>query len=157
MNRTFYTTIIYLGCLSLMLSACQMTKMMQADNQAMKRLAYGDVSHKAQFDGFAEVLVNVMEDALAQPSPVKTYRYINKFTNKNDKEIQLITTDIRTWMKEMGPGEKLVFGARSLANPNTKRLVRLVPQLQQRLKDEEYKQNKLQKAMIMYKVKGMVD
>ncbi|MEL6135350.1 MAG: hypothetical protein AAFR59_18485, partial [Bacteroidota bacterium] len=139
MSRTYYTAILYLCCFSLMLSACQMTKMMQADNQTMKRLAYGDVSHKEQFDGFAEVLIHVMEDAIAQPSPAKTYRYINKFTSKNDKEIQLITTDIRGWMKEMGPGEKLVFGARSIANPNTKRLMRLVPQLQKRLSDGDYK------------------
>ena len=155
MNRLSFLSVFPL-LLLVLLAGCQMSQQLKAHRSTLKQLAYSNLPENQKFDALAEELVLALEGALNQPSPVKTYRYINKFSKQNDPSLDRIGAELNTWIKDMRPGRKVAFVTSTLSQPYARKLVQLIPQLEQRMRSGGYKLGKLEKILLLYKVRQLL-
>lgn len=139
-----------------MLSGCQMSLLLRENRSELKRLAYGDISEQEKFDGLAKELVEVLETSLTFPSPFKTFKYLEKFTQQNEAELNALSGELGPWIKGMKLGEKIRFTKNVMSSPYSKELVQVAPKVRQMAKDNGYKLGALDKILLIYKVRGIL-
>ena len=154
--KYYLPQLLILSFALILLQGCTMSKLLKQNRTEMERLAYEDLSKKEKFDGLAEVLVEVMESSLTFENPLKTFRYLEKFTKQNSDELKSLSGELKPWIDDMGRGEKISFTTRALARPYSRRMVKLVPRIQRMAKENEFELGPLQKAMLVYRLKGLI-
>ncbi|GAB4410181.1 MAG: hypothetical protein OHK0039_14410 [Bacteroidia bacterium] len=143
--------------LGLLLPACQMSRELRAPRQELKRLAYVEMDPQAKFDGMARTLLDAMQAATAAGSPLKTQRYLRKFTQQNKDELQVLAAQLRTWIDGMGPLQKVGFAAQTLTKPYIRDLVQALPHILQTLRENKGELGPLEQAILVYRLKQLVD
>lgn len=151
-----FAIYLSLSITALAMNSCQMSKILRENQAEISRLAYGDLSKQEKFDGLAEELVDVLETSLTLPSPVKTFRYLDKFTQQNERELNSLAAELGPWIKEMKLGEKIRFTTNVMSSPYSKQLVQVVPKVRQMAKENGYKLGTLDKILLIYKLKGLI-
>lgn len=138
------------------LNGCQMTRLLRENHSEMKRLAYEDLPKEEKFDGLAEELVEVLETSLTYSSPLKSYKYLNKFTQQNEAELNALSKELGPWIKQMKLIEKIKFTKSVMKSPYSKRMTQVVPKVQKMARENGYKLGTLEKILLIYKVKGLL-
>ncbi|MCB0851573.1 MAG: hypothetical protein KDD63_05105 [Bacteroidetes bacterium] len=134
-----------------------MSQQLKTHRKELDRLAYSEnISMLDKFDGLADVMANALDESLAYDSPLKTYKYVNKFTIQNQDAIKLLTEEINEWQNNMSQSEKIKFTARSLTKPYSRKLIRVVPKVQQTLSEGGYSLGPLEKVIVLFKIKQMI-
>ncbi|RMG27804.1 MAG: hypothetical protein D6730_06420 [Bacteroidetes bacterium] len=147
---------LYVSCLLLAiccLSSCTSMRQLSAHQQALQRLAYGDMPPQEKFDGLAITLVGVIDESLRIINPEKTYRYLQKFSQQNEQELNLLYEELNAWREGMSGPQKVAFGARTLSKPYTRRLMNLNGKLQKRIGSRYTQLTLLAKVAGVLKVK----
>lgn len=139
-----------------MLSGCQMAALLRDHRSEMDRLAYGNLRPVEQFDGLAELLVEVMEQALAQPTPNKSLRYLQKFSQQNRRELEITVNSLQTWLQEQPKPAQALFLTRAITKPYARELVDLVPRTQQLIRERKGTVGSLQKALLLFRLREMI-
>jgi DNA-directed RNA polymerase subunit F len=140
-----------------LLSSCQISQQLKTHRKELERLAYGEnVSMLDKFDGMATVIATALDESLSMNSPLKTYKYVNKFTAQNEESIKKLTEEINEWQGNMSQAERVKFTARSLTKPYSRKLIRVVPKVEQTLSEGDYKLGPLEKAIVLFKLKKMI-
>ncbi|MCI4669286.1 MAG: hypothetical protein MRZ79_14220 [Bacteroidia bacterium] len=150
----FLTTTLILS--SLILTSCEMSKILKENRTEMDRLAYGRLSKQEKFDGLANVVVDVLETSLEFDSPLKTHKYLQKFSKQNETELQSLSGELGPWIKGMKFTDKVKFTKSTLSNPYSKRLTQVVPKVQRMAKENDFELGTLEKALLLYRLRGMV-
>ena len=138
------------------LAGCQVSALLRTQHSEMKRLAYSDLRPAEQFDGLAELIVDVLQSALDQPTPNKSLRYLQKFSQQNRQELELITDQLQTWMKDQPAPVRALFLTRALTQPYARDLVDLVPRTQQLIRERQGTVGSLQKALLLFRLREMI-
>ena len=152
-----FSRLVLLILISSILLSCQMSQQLKTHRKELDRLAYGDnISMLDKFDGLADVLATALDESLTYDSPLKTYKYVNKFTVQNQAAIKILTEEINEWQNNMTQAEKIKFTARAMTKPYSRKLIRVVPKVQQSLEDGGYNLGPLEKVIVLFKVKQMI-
>ncbi|MEM7367391.1 MAG: hypothetical protein AAF587_02250 [Bacteroidota bacterium] len=138
-----------------LLSSCQISNQLRVHKTELQRLAYNEPENRAKFDGLAKVLVTALEEASARPTTTQTVRYVQKFSNQNDRSLRQLSTDLDAWIKGMGPGQRLAFGTRALSQSYSRKLIVLVPKIQKKAKEGGFELGALEKVLLLFKLKQL--
>lgn len=139
-----------------MLSGCALSRQLSEHRREMKRIAYSDLNKKQRFDDFMVLMVGVLREANQMNSPLKTVKYVDKFTKQNEAELKVVTTELTDWIGQMKVTEGIAFGARTLQKPYSRELSRLIPDIQQKAKANGYQLNLLEKTLLLLKVRRLI-
>lgn len=139
-----------------LLNGCIPTKQLRFHKVSMHNLVYAPISPSEKFDGFAKVMADVLDEATSLNSPVKTYRYLNKFTKQNDEELTKLLTDLEPWQSKMTLRQKANFAKNAVTKPYGRKLVRLVPKVTKMMANGDYKLGKLESALLLFKLKRVL-
>ena len=150
------TSILLLLLGSILLSSCRMSKQLSVHRSAMQALVSSNLSPEHKFDALAETLSTVLDESLSLRSPVSTYRYLNKFTNQNDRELTIIIDELDAWQEEMSIGQKLKLAAKMAGKPYARKLLIQIPKVSNRMAECDYKLGKLERALVLFKLKQMM-
>ncbi|WNJ21433.1 hypothetical protein [Pontibacter sp. G13] len=134
---------------------CATSSMLRGHKSVMQNLAYGDLSAQEKFDGLAEELVNVLDEAFAMSGPVKSYKYVNKFSYQNEQEINKLTAELQGWIDDMSAADRVKLIARSASKPYSRKLMIQVPKIQKAVAENNYKLGPIEKAFLLYKLKRL--
>lgn len=150
-------SVFILLCACLMgLSACQTTRQLRYHRSELDRLAFQNLGPVEKFDGLANTLVTVLEEATDRPSPYKTFRYLEKFSQQNEPALLRLATDLDQWQGNMNSGERIKFTARVSTKAYARRLVFLIPKVTKMMQDGDYKLRTLEKVLILFRLKKML-
>ena len=141
--------------LLLLVSSCQMSRQLQVHKTELQRLAFEEMEYREKFDGLAEVLVTALEEAAARPGPLGTVRYVQKFSRQNQRSLNRLGSDLNTWIQEMKPAQRVAFVTRALGKPYSRKLIVLVPRIQQKAKEGGYQLGALERVFVLYKLKQL--
>ncbi|MEM7654549.1 MAG: hypothetical protein AAF399_00360 [Bacteroidota bacterium] len=144
------------GLVLILLSSCQMSRQLSVHQTNLKRLVNSNLSEQQKFDGLAEELVMVLEGAAGQASPLKTAKYLRKFSAQNKASLNVLYDDLDNWIKGMKPGRKIAFAAGTLSQPYARKLVQLIPEVEQRVKNGGYRMGTMEKILLLYRLRKMV-
>ncbi|MEL6674749.1 MAG: hypothetical protein AAFR61_21255 [Bacteroidota bacterium] len=132
-----------------------MGKQLKVHRSNMDFLAQSAMKPAEKFDRLAEIMATVLDEALQQPSPVKTYRFLDKFSKQNEASLDMVVAELTTWQKNLNAAQKFRILGQATQKPYAKKLLRTVPQTLQMMEDGEYKLGKLEKALVMFKLRQM--
>jgi hypothetical protein len=139
--------------LLLTLSSCANYRQLQAHRSELQRLAQSNLDPQEKFDGLAEVLATVLEESTDLSSPVKSYRYVQKFTNQNQRALDQLSSELLAWQADMNGPQKLAFTTRALSQGYSRRLIRVIPKLERTISENDYKLSGLEKTLLLFKLK----
>lgn len=155
MKQKQYSFII-LALFLILSSGCLPTKQLRFHRLSLQNLVAAPISSAEKFDSFAQVMADVLDEATSLNSPVKTYRYLNKFSKQNDRELDLLLKDLEPWQANMSLGQKAKFAKNSLTKPYGRKLVRLIPKVTKMMANGDYKLGKLESALLLFKLKKVL-
>lgn len=138
------------------LNACLPTKQLKVHKQAIRSLISSPLSSADKFDAFAQVTADVLDEATSLNSPVKTYRYLNKFSNQNDREIGILLKELEPWQADMSLRQKANFAKNAITKPYGRKLVRLVPKVTKMMAQGDYKLGKMEKVLLLFKLRKVL-
>ena len=136
-----------------MLTACTASKQLRTHRSALDRLTYGDVSPQEKFDGFATVLATVLDEATNFGSPVRTARYLQRFSHQNQAEITLLTDQLETHLNSLTQAQKIAFVGRAMTQPYGRQLLNLVPKVTKLIEAGDYKLGPLERTLGLFALK----
>ena len=143
--------------ISIFASGCQISQQLSTHRKELDRLAYGEnVSKLDKFDGLATILATALDESTSLTSPLKTYKYVTKFSTQNEAALKSLVAELEPWQANMNQAEKIQFTARSLAKPYSRKLIRVVPKVQKMVSEEGYSLGPLEKVLILFKLKKML-
>ncbi|MEO0473519.1 MAG: hypothetical protein AAF206_28155, partial [Bacteroidota bacterium] len=137
MKKIFFPVLILL--IMGALSGCQMSKLLRQHQSEMQALAYDDLSKKEKYHRFGQVMAEVLDNSATFQSPYKTFRYLEKFTQQNQQEVELVTKDLEAWINGMGRAKKLALVGGSLTKPYGRKLINVFPKVSKSLNEGGYK------------------
>lgn len=124
-RNLFILTLI--GIISFSQPACNMNKWLDTHRMEVLRLSDPNLSQQEKFDGLATLLATIMEQSLKFINPVNSYKFVNNFLEQNERELNILYTDLNGWQQNMNTAEKITFGAKSAKKPYVKRLIDVIP------------------------------
>ncbi|MDX1908947.1 MAG: hypothetical protein SF053_18060 [Bacteroidia bacterium] len=140
-----------------LLSGCTGMKELQSHRQALKELATSSLAPEAKFDALAIIVADVLDEAAARPKPYQAFRHLDKFGRQNESSLQALSQELQTWLNEMGPVEKLSLAARTLSKPYSRKLIQTVPKITRMAQEEGYTLGPLEQALVLYRLRGILD
>lgn len=138
------------------LSGCQTTKWLKSHRSEMQRLAYSDMDTKEKFDGLGNELAAVLDEGTNLSSPIKTLRYLKRFSDQNESELTSLINEIDGWQQGMKMGEKIAFGSSLLTKSYARKLVFLVPKVSKMVEQNDYKIGKLEQMLLLFSLKKKI-
>ncbi len=138
-NIVFRNLYLLVLVISALFSSCASTKQLKVHREVISDLAQGDYSSKQKMDGLGKELVIVLDESLSRPTVVGTYKHVNKFTQQNEKDLQLIYNDIDDWQHNLSDPQKILVGAELATKSYTRRFIALLPKFKKKVKNK-YKQ-----------------
>ena len=148
--------ILFLLLWAFLFSSCRMSKQLSVHRSAMQALANSNLSPEHKFDALAETLSTVLGESLSLRSPVSTYRYLSKFSSQNDRELTIIIDELDTWQEQMTIGQKLKLAAQMAGKPYARKLLLQIPKVSNRMAEGDYKLGKLERALVLFKLKQLI-
>ncbi len=139
-----------LSLLIILLTGCTATRQLKVHHSNLTTLASSNLGAEARFDALANTLVEVLETGLSKKSPVATYRYLHKFVNQNRLPLETLTNDLGFWTTSLSPLELAGLGVRTATKPYARKLVTLIPNTENRLKNGGYKLSVLDKLFLLF-------
>jgi len=122
----------------------------------MQNLVMGPISPAEKFDAFAQIMADVLDEATNLNSPVKTFRYLNKFTKQNEDELDKLLAELEPWQANMSLAQKANFAKNAVVKPYGRKLVRLVPKVAKMMAEGDYKIGKLERVLLLFKLRQVL-
>lgn len=122
----------------------------------LNRALTESLSPRARFDATASILADVLDDATSRPSPYKTFRYLERFTQKNQVGLTQLVAELEPWIADMGQGEKLRLAASALSQPYGRKLMVQVPKVTKMMEENNYKLSTLDKLMALFRLRKVI-
>lgn len=133
-----------------------MSRLLQDHRRDLRALLTEGVSEQEKFDGLATEVAQVLDAALDFERPSQKLRYIRKFTQQNDQELQQLSRELSTWISNQSLVQKSTFVARSLLQPYARELADLIPKFQQLAEQENYDPGALEKVLLLFQLKQLI-
>jgi hypothetical protein len=108
---------------------------------------------KEKFDGLGHEIASLLDEGTNLSSPVKTLRYLKRFSDQNEKELNVLFDELNAWQQGMKMGEKIAFGASVLTKSYSRKLLFLVPKVSKMIEQNDYKIGKLEETLLLYSLK----
>jgi len=138
MQKQFsFTILILLLAVVPFQTSCTGTKLAKLLDQHQNNLrlaATGNASPEEKFDLLAQTFVSVLGESIRYTNPKKTVRHVTRFSNQNEKSINMLTKDLSKWMGGLSGGEKLLLAGRVAQKPYAGELLRLIPKFERKVK-----------------------
>jgi len=139
----------------MLLSGCTMSRMLSTHRSNIKSLTSNSLSEKAKFDGLANELADVLDQALTFERPSQKIKYLRKFSQQNSSDLQLLLGELNPWIQGMSQPQQLAFAGRALLQPYGRKLTQLVPKVQKLAEEENADLGTLEKLLILYQLKKL--
>lgn len=139
-----------------LLNSCLPTKQLKMHRQALRSIISSPMSSEDKFDAFAQITADVLDEATSLNSPVKTYRYLNKFSSQNDRELGILLKELEPWQADMSLKQKANFAKNAVAKPYGRKLVRLVPKVSKMMANGDYKIGKMESVLLLFKLRKVL-
>jgi hypothetical protein len=148
-------TLLYASLLLVLcnLLACTVSKQLKVHRTELNRLAYDDLPPEEKFDGLATVVATALDEATNLESPVRTFRYLQRFSKQNGPELEVLTNELEPYVNNMNMAQKVAFVSRALTRPYGQQLVRLVPKVTKLMQSGDYKLGKLERTLALFALK----
>ncbi|MEL6252865.1 MAG: hypothetical protein AAFR87_12705 [Bacteroidota bacterium] len=149
--------LIYVLILPLLLfTSCTTSKQLKMHKQSLRSIVSSPMSAEDKFDAFAQITADVLDEATSLNSPVKTYRYLNKFSKHNDRELGILLKELEPWQANMSFKQKANFAKKAVTKPYGRKLVRLVPKVTKMMAKGEYKIGKMEQVLLLFKLRKVL-
>lgn len=125
--------LFLIGLFSFSQPACNMNKWLDVHRMEVLRLSDPSLSQQEKFDGLATLIASVLEQSLKFINPANSYKFVNSFLDQNEKELNLLYTDLNHWQQNMNTAEKITFGAKSAKKPYVKSLIDVIPKFRDKV------------------------
>ena len=119
--------------------SCASTKQLRAHREVISTLAHGELSSKKKMDGLGKELVIVIDESLSRPTALGTYKHVKKFTQQNEKDLEVIYQDLDQWQSNLSGPQKVMVGTELATKSYTRRFITLLPKFKKKVKNK-YKQ-----------------
>ncbi len=119
-----------------MYSSCTSAKMkkdLTFYNAQLAQLATKDMEPLTKVDAFAAITIEALETSLEYNKTKDVVKFIRLYSSDNKKSVDKIYNEISKWYLDLGPGEKLVVGARLATKPYIRQLLNVYPKVEKRV------------------------
>jgi hypothetical protein len=107
-------------------------KWLNAHKTNLNQLATGKMNSEAKLDGLLADFVLLMKEDLKFVNPKKGVKYIQKYQDQNQDNIERILKENEKWQGEMSLLDKGSFAIRVLQKPYIKDLIDLAPKFKKK-------------------------
>lgn len=149
-------TIPTIALCLLMLSACTVSKQLRAHRTELDRLANVESDPQQKFDGLAMVIATTLDEATEFESPIRTWRYLQRFSKQNEDELVLLTSQLEEYVQSLNAAQRVAMVSRALTQPYGRKLARLIPKVNKMLQSGEYELGPLQRTLGLFALKRAV-
>lgn len=91
-----------------------------------------------QMDVLLNSLTQMMSESLDFLDPQQGLKFVNKYKQQNENSIQLILTNLESWMSNMSAGEKMTTVLSLVKEENVKQFITLVPKFEKKYKQIQF-------------------
>ncbi|MEM6348338.1 MAG: hypothetical protein AAF927_30940 [Bacteroidota bacterium] len=140
----------------ILLSSCTASKQLRAHRTELDRLANVETDSQKKFDGFATVVATALDEATNFESPIRTVRYLQRFTKKNQDEIVLLTDQLEEYLKSLNSAQRMALVGRSLTKPYGRKLARLIPKINKMVENGDFELGPLERTLGLFALKQAV-
>lgn len=132
---------IYLLSIVVFLTSCatlqQGSRLSEHKKQLSKAAKLIEDPHQ-QVDLLMNSLTQMMSESLDFVDPQQGLKFVNKYKEQNEQTIQLILTNLETWMSNMSTGEKMTTVLSLIKEENVKEFIALVPKFEKKYKQIQF-------------------
>ncbi|MFK7923029.1 MAG: hypothetical protein AB8H47_13785 [Bacteroidia bacterium] len=140
----------------ILMSGCTAGKQLRVHRTELDRLANVEVDPQKKFDGFATVIATALDEATNFESPVRTVRYLQRFSKQNQDEIVLLTDQLEEYMQSLNSAKRMAMVGRALTKPYGRKLARLIPKVTKLMENGDYKLGSLERTLGLFALKQVI-
>ena len=115
----------------ILLSSCgatrQANQLLEHQQILTKMASDTTFTPEEKFDVMMGSMTAMMHEGMRIVNPKKGVNYVTKFGSQNAKSIDVILREFTAWQQEMGPAERIAFGASMLQKPYSREALDLIP------------------------------
>lgn len=122
------------GCATL-----RQTRQLKKHRVSIKQIAYNNtLNAEEKIDLLSMDVIEMMDQALHYLDPRKGAEFLERYSEENEKDIDVIMEEFSQWQDGLDMMEKVAFGVRLVQKPYVKDLSMLAVQLEKKYKQVKF-------------------